>query len=1299
MTAEVIGEAQVLITADFSTFDDELRAKLTNAARKAGNDAEKILKRSGDRGGKAFSDGVSKAAASQKTLDSIRGAVERLEAASVRAGDAQVDSANKVARAEAALQKVKRTTSTVTLDGAEKIIAAEARVAKAKRDAARADTLALNASKALSSARAKLAVEGSRAGDAFGDELSKAVRKSSSRAGDDSGNFFSRAFRTAASKSIGQGLFRGLLVSAGGLLTALSPLSTVLGGATAAIVALAAALATASGSAISLAGVLGSLGLAAVTLKVGFSGLGDAMDAQSKAQQELATTGKISEATQQKLDAALKNLAPSARAVVKELGAMAPAWQAVTRSVQQRLFVGVGTALAALGNRYLPILTQQLGTAAATLNQTAQGFGRFLNTSTRAGQISTIFSGLNSILRTLLAPATTLAGAFLNVFQASLPFAQQLANVLSSLTVSFAGFLNQAVKSGSFNTFMQTAMTLAGNLFQLLGNIGSIIGSVFAAGTATGGNLLVILRNVTGQFAQFLKSAAGQQALTSFFGLIGQAASVLVGIFKTLSPLLAGIGAVFSALQPAIAAVGKALQPVILALSTQLGATLSQLAPLLATLVSTGIGPLAAALGGVLVTAVQGLTPILMALVQGLTALAPGLTVIATVISGVLAGAFQVLGPLISQLLVTLGQLLGSYLTAIAPVLQVLAGAILQLLAPIAQLVQGFLTVIQAFIPLLPALGQLNALILQIVLAFLPLVTTILQLFADQMTKIAPIIAQAVPWLAQVIAFLTRFAAAVLPVITNIVIMGTNIIRIFAAIDIAILGFVVRAIGSFTRFVVTVIAAGIRLGVGVVRAISSMVSSVTGFFSSLVGTVAGHVARFALAVKGGVDKAIAFFRELPGKVAAAVSGLASALFTAGSQAVAGLVNGIKSKAGEVLAAAQDLAGKVKSGIGNALKIFSPSRVTTSQGEDAGQGLANGILNKVRTVGRAAADLANAVPSAISKALTKVNSSLISLSNALPAGAKRRIDAVVSAGKTQFAVLAKASDALDAKFKASQTKLQDLLQKSQQLATSVAQAVLQTGDITKGQDTSFRGIITGLTTAVANARQFTKVIAALQKSGLNSTSLQQIIAAGPEQGAAIGQSILNAGRAGINQVNKLQTQLQTAANQAAKSAANAIFGQGIALAKGVVAGLAQQRANLNKQMTQLADVLVLRILKLLQALKLPGVNTLKIPGLKDGGVVNGVPGAAGTLIRAGEYGRKEAVIPLERPKRARELMDSTGLSALVAAGKGGKSKTVEVPIHVAGNVVDYDALVAHLEKVFQKYGLVPKLGIVTAGGAL
>lgn len=1085
---------------------------------------------------------------------------------------------------------------------------------------------------------------GASAGDGFGKGLKRTSRAAAGDGGNEAGNFFSRSFETAASRAVGGALLRTFGAGIASLIVSATPLSTVLGGASAAVVALAAALSTASGSAIALGGVLGSLGLAAATLKIGFSGVGDAMTAQSKAQQELATTGKVSTATQEKLDAALKNLAPSAATVVKQLGAMAPAWQAVTRSIQERLFAGVGAELANLGNRFLPVLSRQLTITAGILNTTALAFGRFLNTSTRADQFANIFGRLNSILQTLLAPATAIAGAFLNIFQASLPFAQQLATTLANLTGRFAQFLNAAVASGGFNTFMQTAIALAGDLFGLLGNLSSIIGTVFGAGTAAGGGLLQILRDLTGQAAIFLKSAAGQSALASFFGLISQAGAVLSGIFSTLSPLLAGVSALFAAMSPALQAVGRAIQPVILALSTQLGASLAQLAPLLATLVTTGIGPLAAALGGILVSAVQGLTPIIAALVQGLTLLAPGITAVATVVNGLLVAAFQILGPLLSQLLTTLGALLGGFLQGFAPVLQVLGTALLQLLAPVAQLVQGFLAAVQAVTPLLPVLGQLNAVVLQLVLAFLPLVTTILQQFADLAIQIAPIIAQAVPWLTKLIQIFIAIVAAIIPVVAKFVQFGATVIQIFAALDLAILGFVAKVLITFGRLVVGVIGAAIRLGAGVIGAISSMVSAVGGFFSSLVSTVTGAIGRFASAVKAGVDKAVGFFRALPGQFTAAISGLAGALQTAGQNAIQGLINGLSGGLQRVRDIAGQIAGAITGPVSKLLKIGSPSKLLEQYGAWTTQGYAIGVEKLIPTVIKAANKLAKSASDTV----------------------RAQVNALSTSGTRSAAVIGQAMDALDNKIKTAGTRLADLVKQSGQLAQQVAQSIVATGDVTKSQDQSFAGIVTSLKNAVVQAASFNNVIARLKAAGLGETALQQIIAAGPETGSKIGQAILSAGKAGIQQINNLQSTLNRAANRAGETAANSLYAAGISAARGLVAGLNQQRAALDAQMIRLGAVLAKSLARVLGVKALPG---LTVPGFAGGGIVS-----RPTLATVGEGYRKEAIIPLANQPRAAELMDKSGLTqfALERAlgnatmiGGSGKTREIHMPVTVTG----------------------------------
>lgn len=422
-------------------------------------------------------------------------------------------------------------------------------------------------------------------------------------------------------------------------------------------------------------------------------------------------------------------------------------------------------------------------------------------------------------------------------------------------------------------------------------------------------------------------------------------------------------------------------------------------------------------------------------------------------------------------------------------------------------------------------------------------------------------------------------------------------------------------------------------------------------------------------------------------------GLASALHGSGLNAGAGLAGGMVAASPAVAAAATSLANTVRSTIATRLDIHSPSRVTRKLGNDAAEGLILGLREKIPALQAALTGLTVAIPSQIQSSVNRLGTALRSIGGALTSRTRTQLNSLIATTSTGLATIQRAATVVDTKLKSATENLRNLQEQARQLSQSVAQSVLQSGNIAQSQNTSFAGIVSQLRSAVNNAKQFSTVLAGLRRAGLNAASLQQIAEAGPETGTAIGTSILRAGRAGVAEVNKLQLQLQKAAAAAAKTASDAVFGQGLRLAQGVVTGLQRQKAALDRQMVRLADVLVARVLALLRSLKLPGVNTLNIPGFAHGGVVG-----REQVVRVAERNRREAIIPLTNPRRAQQLMDQTGLSAL-AGRSGGRSRTVEVPIHVAGSVVDYDALTAHIEKVLTRFGLRPVLGLNLAGGTV
>lgn len=422
------------------------------------------------------------------------------------------------------------------------------------------------------------------------------------------------------------------------------------------------------------------------------------------------------------------------------------------------------------------------------------------------------------------------------------------------------------------------------------------------------------------------------------------------------------------------------------------------------------------------------------------------------------------------------------------------------------------------------------------------------------------------------------------------------------------------------------------------------------------------------------------------------SALTAALHGAGGDAVAGLVGGLHAGIPAVSAASARVAGTVIGTVRSRLDMHSPSKVMEQAGKDAVDGLINGVRERIPNLRAVLVALSKALPDQVSAAVGKVNTALTGIGKALTSTQRTRLNQFIADARTGIASLERTGATVSANLKKANSDLVNLLQQAQTFAGQVVSTILQTGSITQGQDTSFAGIVKTLTSAVTSAKQFQSVLTALGKAGLSKGLLQQIAEAGPTTGLAVGQSILAAGKAGIAQVNRLQGELQTAANKAATAAATALFGQGIQVARGIVAGLQKQQKQLDVAMTRLGDVLVARVLRLLKNTKVNAAGGITIPGFSHGGV-------ATSLSAVAEDGRPELVIPLTKPKRRDQLLEQyfpDWAGSQAAARGGGRTREIHMPVTVAGLTKEETIQVL---RQWLDSTLGPRLGIRTAGGVL
>jgi len=150
---------------------------------------------------------------------------------------------------------------------------------------------------------------------------------------------------------------------------------------------------------------------------------------------------------------------------------------------------------------------------------------------------------------------------------------------------------------------------------------------------------------------------------------------------------------------------------------------------------------------------------------------------------------------------------------------------------------------------------------------------------------------------------------------------------------------------------------------------------------------------------------------------------------------------------------------------------------------------------------------------------------------------------------------------------------------------VRKGVLESADITKispGNNGKLQvfDIVKQMQAALVKAQAFSRNLAALKKKGLRADLIAQIAQAGVEGGSAAAEALAQATPDSIKQVNSLQAQLVTAANQAGNTAGDAMYKAGIDAAKGLVKGLQKEQRSIEAQMLKIAKGMTAAIKKAL-----------------------------------------------------------------------------------------------------------------------
>jgi phage-related protein len=335
------------------------------------------------------------------------------------------------------------------------------------------------------------------------------------------------------------GKARKLIGTVAGLVSTLAKMSLVAVAATAAVgpvISLVGAIGALSGVVGVLPGVLAAAAVGAGALKLAFSGVDDVMSA-------------VVTQDAKKFEEAIKGMPPAMQEAMRAAYTLGPALISLRKGVQETFWQGLNKTIEATGKTYIPLVGNALVGAARGANQFVKEVGAFLLQKKsiedfRAGtfRISDAFTRLKGV-------GTSVAQVFIDIFSVSTRFLGPLADGIRDAADKFAKFIHQAAQDGSLEKWIQTGIDQFKALLGVVKNVGSIVFSLFKGASAAGAGFFKTLERVTGDLADFLKSAQGQTAIKDIFTAAQKAAGVLLPIIKALFsalgvvvPILVDIG-------------------------------------------------------------------------------------------------------------------------------------------------------------------------------------------------------------------------------------------------------------------------------------------------------------------------------------------------------------------------------------------------------------------------------------------------------------------------------------------------------------------------------------------------------------------------------------------------------------------------------------------------------------------------------------------------------------------------------------------------------------------------------------
>lgn len=373
--------------------------------------------------------------------------------------------------------------------------------------------------------------------------------------------------------------------------------------------------------------------------------------------------------------------------------------------------------------------------------------------------------------------------------------------------------------------------------------------------------------------------------------------------------------------------------------------------------------------------------------------------------------------------------------------------------------------------------------------------------------------------------------------------------------------------------------------------------------------------------------------------------------TAGGYITDGLRNGINDGTGTVVTAARAMATRVINAIKDEFKIKSPSKVMEELGKYVTEGFYKGLTGfedaPVHRVLEAVSNMKEELKKAIDEANADIKSAgdkVNKLSKKKKKSKKDKKDLAdakkeLAAAKDVKKNSEEAMKLLEGALKAQQNQLMKVsdqydivVEKVKNAATDLENAKKEMADAAKSYTDQFNklpefgeeGDVVGTYVAdiqkqIDATMKFAESLAYLRNMGLDNTTYKKLLEKGTDAQPFI-DALIASGQAGVDQINKLDSELEDVASALGTTAAKEMYQNGVDMARGLLEGLQAQEAKLKAEMESLGKAIVDAIKKQL-GIKSPSRVFAEVGGYSMIGLMEGmqkyIPALERTASDAGD----------------------------------------------------------------------------------